>query len=394
MAGTSGKANFVTGVAVGAVGFMLLGSLSSQDSAHSGSAPTAPRASSVRADSSSSVPGWLQQARELYGSYARLAEASYGPRVWIVPEDRRSTVAAAKHALIERFRSKQVARDTVGDFETLWHFGLMAPQNGVLIEVGTCTGGGAMTIATAAKAAGNGARVISADLYERGWLVRMGYCSSTEKWKALAQEFGVAENAEPRGFCSAEVAHSLADGSVDGVFVDAEHHFEEVYNDISRWWPKLKPDGLMIGHDGFTHLRNSIALAEAAAQSDSGKGNLKLLETVATFDTTFQARGAASSGSGYGNCPQGAHVSLAAIRFAAEEMRMDFACCMPNSSIWHYRRLHTPDPPRLSRAGRSLGFIPTEPPPPPPQRQRPAMDGPVPICPIDPMQKKKFKKGR
>eukprot|EP01062_Namystynia_karyoxenos_P054297 TRINITY_DN4457_c1_g2_i1.p1 TRINITY_DN4457_c1_g2~~TRINITY_DN4457_c1_g2_i1.p1 ORF type:complete len:430 (+),score=121.38 TRINITY_DN4457_c1_g2_i1:84-1292(+) len=336
------------------------------------------------------APAWLLRARELYGPYARLAEGSWRDRVWLVPEERRAAVAQAKRDLVARFRQRNTARDAVGDFETLWHFGLMAPKGAQLVEVGTCKGGGAMTIATAMKAAGNGAKLLSADLYEHGWLVRMGYCFSIEQWKKLAEFHEVADVAEPRGYCSAEVAHSLADGSIDGVFVDAEHHFDEVVNDISRWWPKLRGDGLMIGHDAFTHVGNAIALADAVATTDPGQ--IKLLRKVGTFDTLFKAQGAASSGAGYGDCPQGAHVSLAALRYAHERMQMEFACCMPNSSIWHFKRYYTPDLPRLSEPDGGRGFIPAEGAALPSPPLRPAFDGPAPVCPVDPMQKKRLKK--
>eukprot|EP00662_Eupelagonemidae_sp_cell21_P002887 gene2887-8198_t len=41
--------------------------------------------------------------------------------------------------------------------------------------------------------------------------------------------------------------------SVDAVLVDGDHAFAAVLRDIEAWWPKLAPDGLMLGHDAFTH---------------------------------------------------------------------------------------------------------------------------------------------
>jgi len=41
----------------------------------------------------------------------------------------------------------------------------------------------------------------------------------------------------------------VANGSLDFVFIDAAHDFENVRMDIQTWRPKVKPGGLLIGHD-------------------------------------------------------------------------------------------------------------------------------------------------
>lgn len=49
-----------------------------------------------------------------------------------------------------------------------------------------------------------------------------------------------------------DAAKSVADGSLDFVFVDADHSYEGCKSDIAAWLSKLKPGGLMCGHD-FEH---------------------------------------------------------------------------------------------------------------------------------------------
>jgi len=57
------------------------------------------------------------------------------------------------------------------------------------------------------------------------------------------------ERAEIHRATSAEAAPSFADGSLDFVYIDAQHHYEAVCEDLALWFPKLRPGGLFAGHD-------------------------------------------------------------------------------------------------------------------------------------------------
>ena len=48
---------------------------------------------------------------------------------------------------------------------------------------------------------------------------------------------------------SLEAARNIENGSLDFVFIDADHSYEGCKADIEAWLPKLKPDGLLSGHD-------------------------------------------------------------------------------------------------------------------------------------------------
>jgi predicted O-methyltransferase YrrM len=46
-----------------------------------------------------------------------------------------------------------------------------------------------------------------------------------------------------------DAAPDFEDGSLDFVFIDADHLYESVRADIIAWWPKIKKGGLLTGHD-------------------------------------------------------------------------------------------------------------------------------------------------
>lgn len=48
---------------------------------------------------------------------------------------------------------------------------------------------------------------------------------------------------------SSAAAQLFNDDEVDFCFIDASHVSEDVQRDINAWWPKIKPGGVLGGHD-------------------------------------------------------------------------------------------------------------------------------------------------
>lgn len=48
---------------------------------------------------------------------------------------------------------------------------------------------------------------------------------------------------------SLEAAQDFPDASLDFVYLDANHAYEAVRDDIHAWWPKVKPGGMLAGDD-------------------------------------------------------------------------------------------------------------------------------------------------
>lgn len=73
---------------------------------------------------------------------------------------------------------------------------------------------------------------------------------------------------------SVEGAKWFEDGSLDMVFIDAGHTYEAVIEDIEAWLPKVKPDGIICGHDYLpgTWMDVIKAVDEKFGKPDSVEG--------------------------------------------------------------------------------------------------------------------------
>jgi hypothetical protein len=56
---------------------------------------------------------------------------------------------------------------------------------------------------------------------------------------------------------SVKAADLYEDESVDFVFIDASHHYEFVKSDILAWYPKIKKNGYIGGHDYVSPIGHS-----------------------------------------------------------------------------------------------------------------------------------------
>lgn len=54
---------------------------------------------------------------------------------------------------------------------------------------------------------------------------------------------------------SLEAAQQVADATLDFVFLDGDHTSEAVRADLRAWWPKIRPGGILCGHD-YGHPRD------------------------------------------------------------------------------------------------------------------------------------------
>ena len=108
------------------------------------------------------------------------------------------------------------------------------PEGGTVVEIGTLRGRSAAAWYQGLDGRG---RLFCIDVWNE-----QGYYASFV-WNML--DLGYMPNI--LRMSSQEAAQYFVDSSVDIVFLDGDH--DNVAHDIELWWPKLKPGGLMVGHD-------------------------------------------------------------------------------------------------------------------------------------------------
>ena len=64
---------------------------------------------------------------------------------------------------------------------------------------------------------------------------------------------------------SQEAALLVDDESIDFCFIDAQHDYFSVMNDVIAWWPKVRIGGILAGHDyNYLHYGCVYAVDEFA----------------------------------------------------------------------------------------------------------------------------------
>ena len=76
---------------------------------------------------------------------------------------------------------------------------------------------------------------------------------------------------------SAEASAKFSDAQLDFVYIDAQHHYEAVKEDISLWYHKVKAGGILGGHDYLDgNLENGVFGVKSAVDEFVSAHKLKL----------------------------------------------------------------------------------------------------------------------
>jgi predicted O-methyltransferase YrrM len=122
------------------------------------------------------------------------------------------------------------------------------------VEVGVYTGASVCFLAQELKKRGAAAfDLYAVDLWERA--NETGYSDlkmDLAVWNTFCQRMqqtNTTKNIQVMKVDSVMASKLFQNESVDFVFIDADHSYEAVRQDIEVWLPKIKPGGMLAGHD-------------------------------------------------------------------------------------------------------------------------------------------------
>lgn len=121
------------------------------------------------------------------------------------------------------------------------------PTHARVVEVGCLYGRSLVYLAHAAKRHGKRAEVWGVDL--GAGLDGAPDYHHVGTLTANVRAAGVQDVVRVVAAESTAGAAAFADGTLDFAFVDAAHDYHSVRCDLQAWWPKVKPGGLLAGHD-------------------------------------------------------------------------------------------------------------------------------------------------
>lgn len=119
-------------------------------------------------------------------------------------------------------------------------------KTGKFVEVGVHTGQSAACLAVELANRGSKATL---DLVDNG----SDFCEVMRHLVPVKHMIGACHR-----MLSTEAAHLYPDDSIDLVYIDANHVYDDVLADIAAWLPKVRPGGVIAGHDFTTEIPDVI----------------------------------------------------------------------------------------------------------------------------------------
>jgi predicted O-methyltransferase YrrM len=142
------------------------------------------------------------------------------------------------------------------DFSDIYTHALNTFPNGRFIEIGSWLGKSTCFMAEVIKENNLPVKFYTVDTF-------LGEINATDQQEIVQKEGGniynrFLHNMKDGGvldyvtalmMTSEEASKLFDDESFDFIFIDAEHLYENVKQDLNNWYPKLKKGGIFAGHD-------------------------------------------------------------------------------------------------------------------------------------------------
>ena len=143
------------------------------------------------------------------------------------------------------------------DFGDIYdHITARASHGGVFVEVGAYLGRSTVYLASCIKRSGKQIRLYAVDLWDTGLHDDGRARTSMRETDDVFRHFirnvrraGVEDVIYPLKMSSVQAAALFEDGTLDFVFLDANHDYQAVHLELAAWFPKVKRRGVLGGHN-------------------------------------------------------------------------------------------------------------------------------------------------
>lgn len=177
------------------------------------------------------------------------------------------SLAVARDLFVHRFEHWTDAWHRVGrswdqipgmfDFASVYDAAVAAAApHAVFVEVGCLAGRSTCYLASAIRASGKDITVYAVDSATGSPTDTTGRVIVPAMGGSLAGILhrnilgcGLEPWIVPIVTTSARAARLFNDGTIDFCFIDGDHRYESVTADLRCWWPKIRPGGMLAGHD-------------------------------------------------------------------------------------------------------------------------------------------------
>jgi len=133
---------------------------------------------------------------------------------------------------------------TLSDIATLYSYAFIVPKDGTIVEVGSFMGLSAFIMANALIDSNNlSAKIYCVDL----WNPWQSY--NYDVFKKNIKNNRIDNFVTDLRGDSLSRSFEISQKSADLVFIDADHSYDGCYNDLLAYFPKLKSDSVLLGHD-------------------------------------------------------------------------------------------------------------------------------------------------
>ena len=153
---------------------------------------------------------------------------------------------AKKAEIVQKYEQKHLTEFAFCNFYSFYEeIARWIPDGGVWVEIGLAWGESFRWGVVACLNEGKNVRMVGVDAFPDAW-----HHNGTPMEQMFHNHMApLAGHYETIRGGSSESARFFEDGSVDFVFIDADHVYDRVKEDILAWLPKVKPGGIIAGHD-------------------------------------------------------------------------------------------------------------------------------------------------